>query len=250
MDFQKLFYIISRIGSRYYLVAGIGFLVFYFLLKNKISLKKIQLKFPKNKDYGREIFYSSFTVIIFGVIVLLIIGNPTIRPYTQLYNNISDKGWLYYFGIFPLLFILHDTYFYWSHRIMHHKFLFKWVHLVHHKSTNPSPWCAYAFHPLEALVEQGIFILFVFAIPLHNSQIVIFFLLSIMYNVYGHLGWEIYPKGFNKTALGKWLNTSVSHNQHHQYFKGNYSLYFLIWDRLMGTLRPDYDQAFEEVKNR
>jgi sterol desaturase/sphingolipid hydroxylase (fatty acid hydroxylase superfamily) len=27
-------------------------------------------------------------------------------------------------------------------------------------------------------------------------------------------------------------------------------LYFLFWDRIMGTIRPDYDEAFEEVKNR
>jgi sterol desaturase/sphingolipid hydroxylase (fatty acid hydroxylase superfamily) len=42
----------------------------------------------------------------------------------------------------------------------------------------------------------------------------------------------------------------VSHNQHHKFFKGNYGLYFTIWDRLMGTMREDYDKAFEEVKTR
>jgi sterol desaturase/sphingolipid hydroxylase (fatty acid hydroxylase superfamily) len=50
--------------------------------------------------------------------------------------------------------------------------------------------------------------------------------------------------------LGKWINTSVNHNQHHQYFKGNYGLYFLFWDRMMGTIRKDYDEKFDEVKNR
>jgi sterol desaturase/sphingolipid hydroxylase (fatty acid hydroxylase superfamily) len=77
-----------------------------------------------------------------------------------------------------------------------------------------------------------------------------FFVFSLVYNVYGHLGFEIYPKGFNKNWFGKWMNTSVSHNLHHQYFKGNYGLYFTIWDRLMGTLRPDYDAAFENLKQR
>lgn len=37
---------------------------------------------------------------------------------------------------------------------------------------------------------------------------------------------------------------------HHQYFKGNYGLYFLFWDRMMGTIRKDYDQHFDEVKSR
>ncbi|MBM3455236.1 MAG: sterol desaturase, partial [Bacteroidetes bacterium] len=31
---------------------------------------------------------------------------------------------------------------------------------------------------------------------------------------------------------------------------GNYGLYFLFWDRLMGTLRTEYDSSFDEVANR
>jgi len=36
----------------------------------------------------------------------------------------------------------------------------------------------------------------------------------------------------------------------HQYFKGNYGLYFTIWDRLMGTMNKNYDKSFEEIKSR
>jgi Delta7-sterol 5-desaturase len=64
------------------------------------------------------------------------------------------------------------------------------------------------------------------------------------------LGWELYPKGFSKNWFGKWMNTSVNHNMHHKYVKGNYSLYFLFWDRWMNTLREDYDAQYDEVKNR
>ena len=62
-----------------------------------------------------------------------------------------------------------------------------------------------------------------------------------------HLGFEIYPKGFHKHWLGKWINTSVAHNLHHKKFDGNYGLYLLFWDRIMGTLRKDYDDTFESV---
>ena len=64
------------------------------------------------------------------------------------------------------------------------------------------------------------------------------------------MGWELYPKGFNTTQIGRWVNTAVAHNQHHKYFKGNYGLYTLFWDRVMGTIRTDYDAAFDQVKNR
>jgi len=46
------------------------------------------------------------------------------------------------------------------------------------------------------------------------------------------------------------VNTAVAHNQHHKYFKGNYGLYLLFWDRIMGTMRDDYDEAFDQVKSR
>jgi len=226
------------------------FYFFIYYLKIKYWLKKIQSTVPKNKDYLREVAYSISTILIFGLIILNVIGNPTVRPYTKIYDDISEHGWLYYFAVFPVMLIIHDTYFYWTHRIMHHKSIFKIFHLVHHQSTNPSPWAAYAFHPLEAIVENGIFIVFAFSFPLHKTNIPIFFLFSILYNVYGHLGWELYPKGFSKSIVGKWVNTSVCHNQHHKYFKGNYGLYLLFWDRIMGTLRNDYDVVFEEVKSR
>jgi len=71
------------------------------------------------------------------------------------------------------------------------------------------------------------------------SALFVFLVFMTVYNVYGHLGYELYPKSFNKNFFGKWLNTSVSHNAHHSKFNGNYGLYFLFWDRWMGTLRPD-----------
>jgi lathosterol oxidase len=252
MDFKfnKYFEAVTRIGDRYILIAGAAFLFFYVVFKRKLYFKKIQGTFPKNSDYIRELTFSIITILIFGVIIINILGNSNIRPYTKVYAGIQERGWLYYFAAFPIMLIIHDTYFYWTHRLMHHKSIFNIIHLVHHKSTNPSPFAAYAFHPLEAVVENGIFKVFVFSFPLHKSHITIFFLFSIVYNIYGHLGWELFPKGFSKSFFGKWVNTSVCHNQHHKYFKGNYGLYLLFWDRIMGTLRNDYDNAYEEVKNR
>ena len=250
MDLSQYIKIVQKVGSRYFIVAGIAFVLFYILFRQQKAGRKIQRKFPENKDYLREICFSVGTILIFALVPLFLLKNDNIRPHTTFYPNISDNGWTWFFMAFPVMLILHDTYFYWMHRAMHHPKLFKLFHLVHHRSTNPSPWAAYAFHPLEAIFEIGIFVIFLFTIPIHTLHFVIFFLMSIIYNVYGHLGWEIYPKGFSRHWLGKWINTSVNHNQHHQYFKGNYGLYFLFWDRIMGTIREDYDQRFDEVKNR
>ena len=250
MNWDIYYKIIKAIGIRYFLLALFATVLFYFIFKNKWRFKKIQPSFPQSKDYAREIGYSIPTILIFAFIGYVTNFYEPVAKHTFRYSNINTYGWFWYIAAFPVMAIMHDTYFYWTHRLMHHPKLFKYLHLVHHKSTNPTPWAAYAFHPFEAVVEAGILIVFVFTLPLHLTHTFIFFFFMIVYNVYGHLGYELYPKGFSKSAVGKWINTSVNHNQHHQYFKGNYGLYFLWWDRWMGTIRNDYDKRFEEVKGR
>jgi len=235
--------------SNYFFFAAGAFLIFYVLFKKRWRHKKIQLRHPKNKDFFREIVYSLITLLIFAGVGLLVVHSP-VTAYTQIYFDIDAYPMWWYWMTFPLMLIIHDTYFYWMHRAIHHPSLFRHVHLVHHKSTNPSPWAAYAFHPWEAILEAAIFPIFVFIMPVHLSAVFLFFLFQIGYNVYGHLGYELYPKGFNKHWLGKWINTSVHHNLHHKHFDNGYGLYFTFWDRVMGTMAVQYDDTFDEVKSR
>jgi sterol desaturase/sphingolipid hydroxylase (fatty acid hydroxylase superfamily) len=231
---------------RYLFLGGIAFLVFYVLLKKSSRFTKIQQRWPAGKDYQREILYSLITFLIFGL-APLILNNQLVKPHTTIYTKIDQYPVWYSFFIFPVMLMMHDTYFYFTHRLMHHPALFSYFHIIHHKSTNPSPWASFAFNPTEAVVESGIIYLFAFTIPIHYLHIFAFLIFMTAYNVYGHLGFELYPHGFNKHWLGRWFNTSVNHNMHHQYFKGNYGLYFTFWDRVMKTLREDYDERFDTV---
>ncbi len=250
MNLRTVIIDLLDVADKYFVVAGIAFLLVYVVLRKRIAWRKIQLKFPRNKDYRREIVDSAISIIIFALMPVMILRVPEIRVHTQLYGPVAGRGWVYFFLAFPIMFVMHDAYFYWMHRLIHHPRLFRLIHLEHHKSVNPSPWAAYAFGPIEAFLESLIFPIILFTIPVTIWHVFIFFILSIIYNVYGHLGFELYPKGFQRTTAGRWINTSVSHNQHHHYFNGNYGLYFLWWDRWMGTIRPDYDRAFEEVTGR
>lgn len=241
--------ILSMNLMRYFFFSGTAFLIFYVLLKNKWGYAKIQNRFPKSSDYQREILYSIVTCFIFVGVGLAIFATP-LEHYTLRYESIATYGWAYWFLSIILMIFLHDTYFYWTHRAMHHPALFKYFHLVHHKSVNPSPWASYAFHPLEGIIEAGVIIPIAFLIPFHATAIMAFLFFMMAYNVYGHLGYELYPKGFNKHFIGKWLNTSINHNLHHKHFNGNYGLYFLFWDRWMGTVRADYDQTYQAVDEK
>ncbi len=242
---DQVLFDIYEILYDYLFYASIAFVLFYGILKRPLWFRKVQKKMPKLTDYSRDIMFSILSVAIFAVINTATFWYAF--DYTKVYMDFSEYGVGYYIFTWVWMFLLHDTWFYWWHRAMHHPLLFKHVHLVHHKSTNPSPWTAYAFHPFEAVIEASILPVIAFTLPVHSSAISFFFLFQIAYNVYEHLGFELYPNGFNKTWFGRFISTSVSHNLHHHKFHGNFGLYFLFWDRLMGTLREDYDETFEKT---
>jgi lathosterol oxidase len=247
---NKNFWVIFLvIFLRYAILASLAFLIFYVIRRKTVFFKKIQPKLPINKDYAREIIYSVITAFVFAAIGYIVFVTP-VSKYTQTYWNFREHSVGYFLFSIVLMLIVHDAYFYWTHRWMHRSSVYRIVHRVHHLSTNPSPWAAMAFHPIESVIEGSVIALFAFLFPVHPIAIGIFLLLMMMYNVYGHLGYELYPKGFSSSWLGKWINTSVSHNMHHQTIQGNYGLYFLWWDRWMGTLNPSYDENFEAVKSR
>jgi sterol desaturase/sphingolipid hydroxylase (fatty acid hydroxylase superfamily) len=146
-----------------------------------------------------------------------------------------------------LLILLHDTYFYIAHRFMHLKWVFRHVHRIHHLSTNPSPWAAFSFHPLEAVIEGAFIYAATLAIPIHWLALAIFIVFSHAMNVMGHLGYEMFPRNWNRKLPWALWNSSTHHNMHHQYFHSNYGLYFNLWDLIFRTNHPRYHDTFEQL---
>ena len=104
---------------RYVVFGGLAFVVFYMALKNSGRIKKIQPRWPRSEDYQREVFYSFITFIIFAF-VPIVLNHPWVKPYTKIYKNFNAHPAWYFILVFPLMLIIHDTYFYFTHRIMHH----------------------------------------------------------------------------------------------------------------------------------
>lgn len=248
--FEKiLFGIAVENWVRYFLVAGIAWLLGYVLFKKRWQSRKIVPHYPAASEMRRELGWSALTVIIYALVAAGTFWMAK-QGWTQVYRKIDERGMLWFGCSIILAIVIHDTYFYWTHRLMHHRRLFPWFHRVHHGSTNPSPWAAYCFGPLEAAMQAGIFPLVVMIMPIHPFAFMIFMLWQITYNVAGHTGYEYHPRWLMDSWLGKILNTPTNHIQHHQKFRGNYGLYFNIWDRLMGTNHPDYEALYREVTTR
>ena len=234
---------------RYVLLGGMAFLSFYVLWPNFFTENKIQSRLARKKDFVRELSHSLQTIVIFIGMNLLVLYTP-LRKYGKIYVNIDEHS-LWWVPISILLaIILHDTYFYWMHRVLHHRSLYKMFHRVHHKSVNPSPLASYSFNFTEGILEAMVIPLVVFLVPMHPIALIIFALLAYSYNVYGHLGYELVPRWFRKSIFFGIMVTSVHHNLHHHKFIGNYGYYFRFWDRLMGTEHPDYVRTFDEIQQK
>lgn len=186
------------------------------------------------KHIIRELKYSVISLFLFSVIAT-VLYETKLLSYTTLYYNISDHGWLYYFGIIPVIFLIYDLYFYLTHVIMHHKRLFNIFHLTHHKSKEISPLTALSMDPLEAIINHGALLLLFFLFPIHTSHVYLWVVVTITYTIYLHLGTEVFPKKLLQTKLGRLIYTTTVHSEHHLKFKGNYGFYTLIWDKLFKT---------------
>lgn len=244
--FIKAFSIISL---RYLFFAGSLYLIFYVWKKRKFFQIKIQQKYPENKNIVREIKYSFLSLLIFALVgtCMFILKS---KGYTQVYYQFSEHTVAYFIFSVVAFILVHDTYFYWFHRLMHWKKIYPYVHKIHHLSTNPTPWAAFAFHPIEAVIEVGIVPLMMFMMPLHPLAILIWVLYQTGMNVLGHLGFELFPSGFTTGTITKWHNTSLHHNMHHKHVVCNYGLYYNFWDRIMQTNHINYENEFEIVKRR
>jgi Delta7-sterol 5-desaturase len=234
---------------RYFGIAGTAFILFYRKLAAKLASSKIQARKATQKDFIREILHSSASSVWLAVTAFIVVEGP-LKRYTLIYTDIHAWPLVWLPVSLLLALIIHDTYFYWMHRMLHIDRLFTLTHRLHHRSTNPSPWAAYSFSMIEALLEGAVVILLAFVLPLHPSVIFAFASVSFVINVYGHLGYEIMPESFRRSVWFGIINTSCYHNLHHKKFKGNYSLYFRFWDRVMGTEHPDYVKEYDWLQQK
>jgi Delta7-sterol 5-desaturase len=230
----------------YVLLASGVWLFFYVAFRVTFRHRRVSLQDPTAAQVWREVAHSLRSLAIFGAVTLAVVF-AALGGWTRLYGRVSQYGWVWFVLSIGVMVVMHDTYFYWTHRLMHHPRLYRFFHRTHHLSTSPTPWAAYAFSPAEALVQAGIGPVIVFTIPVHPAAFAIFMVWQLTFNVLGHCGYELFPRWFLRTPAGWLLNSVTHHALHHEKFRANFSLYFNVWDRLMGTNHPDYERRFERA---
>ena len=183
----------------------------------------------------REIGWSLASAAIYGVPAGVIAWGWQARGWTRVYTDPHAYPlWWLPVSILAYL-VLHDMWFYWTHRWMHEPRWFKLMHAVHHASRPPTAWAAMSFHPLEALSGAVVIPLLVFLVPIHIVALGIVLSIMTVMGVTNHMGWEMFPRALVEGPAGRWLITATHHQHHHTRYRCNYGLYFRWWDRWCGT---------------
>lgn len=228
--------------SHYAVIGLIVWGLLHVALRGRLAGRLIG-EWPRAIDVRRDLAYSVGTIAVFASLNVLVIA-MVITHRAHIYVHPLAHGLPWLLLSLPALIVWQDFYFYWTHRALHTRWLFQHVHGVHHRSRHPSPWSAYAFHPIEALNYSATLVIALAVVPINEIVLTAFVLHMIIRNTHGHAAVETMPKRFAVHRFWGKFTTTTHHHLHHEYAQGNFGLWFTWWDRLCKTERPDYLSRF------
>lgn len=219
------------------LIVGVRYLAVSGIFAWATRLKHRGLYAGLDPQIRREIGWSLASAFIYGAPAGLLAWGWQEHGWTRVYADVQTYPlWWLPASVFVYLFA-HDTWFYWTHRLMHRPALFRIAHAVHHASRPPTAWAAMSFHPWEAITGAVVIPALVLTIPIHVAALGVVLSVMTVMGVTNHMGWEMFPRALVAGRAGNWLITASHHQRHHQQYGCNYGLYFRFWDRLCGTDR-------------
>ena len=120
--------------------------------------------------------------------------------------------------------VLRELHFYWAHRFLHFRVLYKYVHSLHHRNVDPEPFSGLCMHPVEHLYYYATvwpslaFLMSPFHLLWNGMH-------AVISPAAGHSGWEDH-----------WQSDQF-HYLHHAKFECNYGGGGLPFDKVFGTFR-------------
>lgn len=150
-----------------------------------------------------------------------------------------ELTWVSAIGMFLASIILFDAWFYWGHRLMHWRPLYR-HHLWHHRSVAPTVWSNYSDSLIDAFAMQSYYLIAPMLLPIPAAVLIAHRIYDHVNGMIGHSGFEYFAD--RTTRFPSPFVCTTFHDQHHERFGTNYANFFSVWDRLCGTLAPDYDE--------
>jgi Delta7-sterol 5-desaturase len=222
------------IAARYVLVVCAVYALVWGRKDGRVTGRQLNRDRPKAATIRHELKLSLLSSWIYAL-PAAVVWEAWRGGGTLIYQDVGRYGvaWLFVSGALYLL--IQDTYYYWLHRLMHQRAVFRFVHAGHHRSRQPTPFASFSFDWAEAALNAWLLPALTFVIPVHPAVIVALLTIMTIAAVLNHAGAELLPDWLVLGPLGAWMISATHHSVHHSHYGANFGLYFRFWDRAMGT---------------
>ena len=225
------------IAARYVLIAWLVHSLIWGRKDGRVRGRRLNRDRPKPATIRHELKLSILSSWIYALPAAIVL-EAWKHGGTLVYLDVAKYGVPYLFLSGAIYLLVQDAYYYWLHRLMHVKPLFRYMHAGHHRSRQPTAYASFAFDWSEAALTAWLLPALTFVVPIHPIVIVALLTLMTILAVLNHSGAEVLPDWLVHSWLGGWLISASRHSLHHSHFDANYGLYFTFWDRALGTDMP------------
>lgn len=140
--------------------------------------------------------------------------------------------------------VVYDFGYYWWHRLMHTRALYRAVHRPHHLSRHPTVLSALSFHPLESIPTMALFVVVAVLLRMHVFTLLACEALQLTVTGINHCGCAFLPSGWERMPVLGLTTTPLVHTTHHRRFGCNFGFYTTLWDRVFATFDGTDAAAF------
>lgn len=226
----------------YYLTAGLWHIYIYHLYGDYF-FKQQGFEKPSKATIRDQIQLAQASMFLYAALPVLaewFIENG----WTHVYYRVEEiGGWGYYLAFTLLYLAMVEVGIYWMHRTLHeNKFLYKYIHGLHHKYNKPStlsPWASVAFNPIDGILQASPYVACLFLVPVHylTHVVLVFFTAIWATNIHDAMDGDTEP------VMG-----SKYHTMHHTHYHYNFGQFFIVCDYLFGTLRVPESRVAKQKK--
>ena len=158
-------------------------------------------------------------------------------PYLDFYQNP-----IWFCLWFVVVLFWREFHFYVTHRILHFKPLYKYVHYLHHKNVKVGPWSGLSMHPVEHVIYFSV-VLIHLIVPSHPLHFIFNLQHTALSPIQGHSGYD----QIELTKKTKVPHSSFFHYLHHKNFECNYGESTIPLDKWFGTFYDGSEESYKKV---
>lgn len=199
-----------------------GYVSVYFIMGSALEYSNPTPKTEERIASTRKQMMMGFSALVY-VVCFTTFWLWKIDPLTPYYGYYEQNNYgifEFLMNLFVYLFVF-DTWFYWTHRLLHVTWFWNQIHYVHHQFSEPSAFAQDAVHWFEGLLQGPLgHMLTTLVYPMHPIAVNAFGFLTSIYALLAH--------------DGRILDIN-DHMKHHHYKSCNYGLYWGFWDYICGT---------------